>query len=515
MMLIRQPLISKQSLLLIGFILLKFIIQYQLISPQYDLHRDEYLHLDQANHLDWGYTSIPPLTSLFSWIIKWLGNTLFWVKFFPALFGSLTLLVVWKAIQALNGNLFALTLGAVSVLFSILLRLNTLYQPNSLDVLCWTTLYYMLLKCIQTRQLKWFLGAGFVFALGFLNKYNICFLLAGFLPAILLTRQRELLLTQKTLAACVTGVLLILPNLLWQYQHEFPVVSHMKELAESQLVHVDRLGFLKNQFLFFVGSFFVIIAGLYALMFYPHFEQYRAFLWSFFLTLLIFLYFRAKDYYAIGLYPIYLSFGSVFIAERLNTGRKRYLGLVCIAFPIAVFVMLLQFAFPNKNPEYILKHSAIYKKSGMLRWEDGKDHALPQDYADMLGWKELAAKADRLYANLADPTHTLVLCDNYGQAGAINYYTKQGIRAVSFNADYLNWFDLTKTYVNLIRVKTNEGQSSELEETSPYFQKAYIGDILTNSQAREYGTTLFVFTGAKIDIRQRIKSEINQRKKFH
>ncbi|KKX47100.1 hypothetical protein L950_0228290 [Sphingobacterium sp. IITKGP-BTPF85] len=28
----------------------------------------------------------------------------------------------------------------------------------------------------------------------------------------------------------------------------------------------------------------------------------------------------------------------------------------------------------------------------MLTWEDGKEHQLPQDFADMLGWKELAKK---------------------------------------------------------------------------------------------------------------------------
>jgi hypothetical protein len=27
----------------------------------------------------------------------------------------------------------------------------------------------------------------------------------------------------------------------------------------------------------------------------------------------------------------------------------------------------------------------------MLRWEDGKNHNLPQDFAEMPGWKEMAA----------------------------------------------------------------------------------------------------------------------------
>ncbi|MGJ1415773.1 hypothetical protein [Sphingobacterium multivorum] len=60
----------KHRFILIGLILLKFIIQYQLISPIYELQRDEFLHLDQANHLAWGYLSVPPLTSWTSYLIK-------------------------------------------------------------------------------------------------------------------------------------------------------------------------------------------------------------------------------------------------------------------------------------------------------------------------------------------------------------------------------------------------------------------------------------------------------------
>jgi hypothetical protein len=101
-----------------------------------------------------------------------------------------------------------------------------------------------------------------------------------------------------------------------------------------------------------------------------------------------------------------------------------------------------------------------------------------------------------------------VLCDNYGQAGAINYYSRQGIKAVSFNADYINWFDLDPQYVNLIRVKSGRDQRQELEETGAFFQQATVGAAVTNIYAREYGTTIFLFTGAKIDINARIREEI-------
>ena len=180
---------KKKSILLAGFIIAKFVLQYILVSSEYELQRDEFLHLDQANHLAWGYVSVPPVTSWISSVILFLGNSLFWIRFFPALFGALTLVVVWKAIEALKGNVFALVLGATCVLFSVLLRLNILYQPNSLDVLCWTTLCFILIKYADTENPEWFYIGAIVLAVGFLNKYNIVFLLIGFLPALLMVRR--------------------------------------------------------------------------------------------------------------------------------------------------------------------------------------------------------------------------------------------------------------------------------------------------------------------------------------
>ncbi len=505
---------TKKTLILFSFIFLKFLLQYFVLSPDYDLQRDEYLYLDQAHHLAWGYLSVPPVTSWISSIIFLLGNSIFWIKFFPSLFGALTIFVVWKTIEELKGNLFALILGATCILFSALLRLNTLYQPNSFDVLSWTAFYFVIIKYFNTEKPKWLFVAAIVFALGFLNKYNIVFLLLGLLPAILLTEQRKVFIQRKLYIALFLGLLFILPNLLWQYNNNFPVVHHLNELADTQLVNVDRLGFLKSQLLFFLGSLFVIAFSIYALLFYKPFRKYKPFFWTFFFTLILFLYFKAKDYYAIGLYPIYISFGSVFLANLLNEGWKKYLQPVAIAIPVLAFIPMFSIAFPNKSPEYIVAHSELYKSYGLLRWEDGKDHLLPQDYADMLGWKELAKKVDSVYLKLSSPNQTLILCDNYGQAGAINYYTKEGIKAVSFNADYINWFNLDRQYINLIRIKNYKEKDNEFKETSPYFNSAILADSITNKYAREYKTMIFVFKTTNVDVNKRIKSEIEEIKNY-
>ena len=501
---------TKKTIILIGFIILKFVLQYVLLSPEYDLQRDEYLHLDQAHHLAWGYLSVPPVTSWISYIIFLLGNSVFWVKFFPALFGALTLIIVWKTIELLKGNLYALVLGATCILFSSLLRINMLYQPNSLDVLSWTAFYYIVILYFTSENTKWLYVAAIVFAFGFLNKYNILFLLIGLFPALLLSGQRKILAEKKLYFALMIGLLLILPNLLWQYNNQFPIVHHMKELAETQLVNVDRLDFLKEQILFFIGSILVIMASLYALLFYTPFLKYRFFFTTLVFTLIVFLYFKAKAYYAIGLYPVYIAFGAVFLSDILKSGWRRYLQPVFVIIPLLFFIPMYNLAFPNKSPEYIVQHPEKYKKLGMLRWEDGKDHALPQDFADMLGWKELARKTDSVYTLIPNPEQTLILCDNYGQAGAINYYTKKGIKAVSFNADYVNWFNLGIPYKNVIRIIEYEEAESEFKETGQYFQTSAFAGQVTNKFAREYKTAIFTFIGAKGNINKIIAQEIKE-----
>lgn len=500
----------KNNIILICFILLKFFIQYSLISPDYELHRDEFLHLDQANHLAFGYLSVPPVTSWISYIIKILGNSVFWIKFFPALFGALTIFVVWRTIEELKGNFFALILGAGCILFSVLLRLNTLYQPNSLDVLCWTSLFYFVIKYLNGNQVKWLYLIAITFAIGFLNKYNIIFLVLGIIPAILLTEERKILTNKNLYYGIALAFIIVLPNIIWQFNNKLPVIHHLSELSETQLVNISRWSFIRSQFIFFPGTFIVVIFALFALLKFQKFEKYRLFFWTFFIVLGVFLLLKAKDYYAIGLYPIYFAFGSVYISTLLENKVGKIIKPILIILVIASFIPIYNVTFPNKSPEYIVNHPDRYRKFGMLTWEDGREHQLPQDFADMLGWKELARKVDSVYLTMPDPKNTLILCDNYGQAGAINYYSKSGVRAVAFSADYINWFDFGTKYYNLIRVKNAWERENEWKETPPYFHHSIIADSVTNKYAREYGTTIFSFINAKIDINDRIKKEVEE-----
>ncbi|MEJ5963538.1 glycosyltransferase family 39 protein [Pedobacter immunditicola] len=500
---------SKKSLFLWAFILMKFAIQLFLIHPEYDLQRDEYLHLDLGKHLAWGYTSVPPVTSWIAYLILLLGNSVFWIKFFPALFGVLTMVSVWKITEELKGGLFALILGATAVTFSVMFRLNILFQPNSLDVLCWTLLYYTLIKYSNTSNRKWLWALSAVFAIGFLNKYSIAFLAAGLFPAILLTEHRKLFIQKNFYLAIVLALVLILPNLIWQYQHNFPVIKHMEELRITQLVNVNRLDFIKDQLMYFIGGLFIIAFALFAFVSYKPFKKYRFIPLSILFTLLLFVYFRAKSYYAIGLYPVLLAFGAVYLDYLLSSGWKVYLKPVAIVIPLLLFVPVLKIAFPIYPPAEIAAQRDLYQKFGMLRWEDGKDHELPQDFADMLGWKELAHKVDLAYSQVKDKKHTLVICDNYGLAGAINYYSKhKDMAAVSFNADYKYWFNLKDDITTVISVKCAANEDIENRGDSLLFEKIVLTGKIENPFARESGTCIFLMTGPKTSINAIIKERL-------
>lgn len=499
------------------FILLKFVLQYLAIDSGYDLHRDEYLHIDLGNHLAWGYTSVPPLTGWISFIIIALGKSVFWVKFFPALFGALTMVVTWKIIEELQGGLFAWILGMVGVLFSVFIRINTLYQPNSLDFLFWTIMFFTILKYIKSEDPKWLYITAVTFAFGFLNKYNIAFLLLGLLPALLITNQRKIFLNRHFYFSILLALLLISPNLFWQYQNNFPVYHHLKTLAETQLINFDRLGFLKDQLLFFTGSIAVLIAAFISFFSYKPFKKYIVFLWVYLFTIAIFIYFQAKGYYSIGLYPVLLAFGAVYLEYLLKSGWKKYLGVALIIMPILVIYGSYRFLLPVLSPEEIEQNADAFKELGLTRWEDGKTYLLPQDFADMIGWQELAAIVDSAFLDISAKEQTLIHCDNYGQAGAINFYSKQkNAEAFSLNADYIYWYPLEKMIIqNIILVKEGHGNDKEQQREKALFDKVTLVGEIKNPYAREKGTRVYLLSGARQNINKVLAAEIQARTELH
>lgn len=501
--------------ILVFFILVKFVLQYAVVLPLYELHRDEYLHVDQGRHLAWGFVSVPPFTSWIAWIILRLGGSEFWVKFFPALFGALTMLVTWKIAEELNGKLFARVIALLAVLFSAILRINTLFQPNSFDILAWTLMYYLLIRIVNRNDNRLWIWMGVVLALGFLNKYSIVFLVLGLIPALLLSPERTRLLQKKFWLGAGLALVLVIPNLVWQINHNFPVIHHMKELAETQLVNVNRADFLKEQILYFVGGIWLFVFTIYGFIANPELKRFRFIGYSYLFTMALFLFFQAKGYYTIGLYPVLLAIGAIQLERTVASGWLRYLRPVFIILLIGSFFPILKIAFPVVSPEEIKRNESFYKDLGMLRWEDGRDHDLPQDYADMLGWKELAQIVDSSISAIPNQRYTLVLCDNYGEAGAINFYTRNtNIQAVSMNADYINWIPFHREIRNVVLVKDDTDDDPERQREKRFFKMVLYNNEIRNPWARERGTKVYSCIDATTPVSPILYQEASERQGF-
>ncbi len=78
---------------------------------------------------------------------------------------------------------------------------------------------------------------------------------------------------------------------------------------------------------------------------------------------------------------------------------------------------------------------------------------IDQGFANMTGWKELAAKTREVYNQIPDDEKqsTLLFCDNYGFAGAINYYNRGKVpEAYSLSTDYIFWIPRYPVIRNII-----------------------------------------------------------------
>ena len=335
--------------ILLALIAIKFILQFALINPIYELHRDEFLHLDQAFHPAAGYISVPPFTSWMASLIFIMGGGIFWIRFVPALFGAATIVFGWLITEELGGKLPSKILISILLLFSVYTRLNVLFQPNSFDILVWTIIFYFFIKYIRNHQLKWLFLLSFITALGLYNKYTIVFLIIGLSIGLLLTPQRIIFTKKAFYFAIGLLLLLILPNIIWQITNHFPVIHHMRELQENQLVNINRMDFLIDQ----VKNGLILIptiAAFWALIFYKPFKPYRFVLWTFIIVMILFTMSRAKSYYTLGLYPVLFAFGCVYL-EILFKKWKTILFSFLVVTHIVAFFLIVKYLMPFQNPQ--------------------------------------------------------------------------------------------------------------------------------------------------------------------
>lgn len=115
----------------------------------------------------------------------------------------------------------------------------------------------------------------------------------------------------------------------------------------------------------------------------------------------------------------------------------------------------------------------------------------------MSGWKELARLTERAWQRLTPQQRqgAYIFCDNYGTAGAINYYRKHTLPdALADHSDYRDWRpDPDRPVTVLIRVHGPRNVEWEKE----LFGIGEPVGTLTRPYAREQGTAVTIFRQPK------------------
>jgi hypothetical protein len=505
---------KKEYRFLLVLALIKFILPFILQSNYYEPQRDEFLYLSEAHHMAWGYMSVPPLLSVFGWITNLFGESMFWLRFWPSLFGAFTFFIVGKIIISFGGRWLAIFLGFIPFVFGAYLSAHFLFQPGFLDIFFWTMIAYSILRFIQTQKNVWLYVFGISAGLGMLSKYSVAFFIISILTGLLITRNRKTFLNKHLYFSALIAFFIFLPNLLWQYNYHFPIIVHMKELHQFQLQYVEPSGFLSDQILMNLPGIFIWIAGLYFLIFKEE-GKYRIFAWAFLFLILILLYFQGKGYYSLGVYPILFAFGAIHL-ERFAINHSKVWKYVFIIIPCALGIRILPIGFPMWEPARL---TAYYEarhldKFGLYKWEDLKLHTIPQDFADMQGWKEMTEKTAKAYHSLGadEKKHTIIFADNYGQAGAINYYGKNYDlpKAYSDNASFLYWIPDSLHLENIVLITDDKEEMQH-----PFikdFSTAVLNDSITNKYARENGSLIITLKGANEKMNQMFIDKIKKDK---
>jgi hypothetical protein len=173
----------------------------------------------------------------------------------------------------------------------------------------------------------------------------------------------------------------------------------------------------------------------------PRYAAYRAFPIAYVVLFAVFVAAHGKANYLTAIYPILLAGGAVFIEGKLHATAARGAALAAVALAGALLAPLAVPALSEAT--YIAYARAIGLAPSATAGERLKLGSLPQHFADMHGWPQMAAKVAGVYNALppADRAKAVFFGGNYGEAAAIDVFGRPlGLPpAISGHNNYYLW----------------------------------------------------------------------------
>lgn len=396
-----------------------------LVNGRYGFFRDELYFIVCGRHPALGYVDQPPLTPLLAAGSRALfGDFLLGFRLIPMLALAATVAMTAEFTRLNRGGPFAQWLAGFSMLFGLqFLAFGLLFSTDMFQPLACLLCGWCLVKLEESGDERWWLAIGAVVGVALLSKYLIAFFVAALALGLLFTPVRRSLLRPHVYLGALLALAIVAPNIWWQWAHGWPFLELGKAGASGKNLELSPLAYFQQQILF-VGPLAapVWLAGLWAGLARPERKTWRAFAIAYVLLFALFVAIHGKAYYLSPIYPLMLGMGAVTWERWLTRPAWRAVALAALTITGAA---MAPFAVPVLSEKtYIAYAAAMGLTPAATATEHNRLGPLPQHFADMHGWPEMAAKVAAVYRALPpeDRARAVFFGQDYGQSAAIDVF---------------------------------------------------------------------------------------------
>lgn len=439
-----RPAEGRAELVARGALPLAVLAFFAATAAGYGVFRDELYYFACARHLDWGYVDHPPMVALLAALVRAaFGDSWIAARLLSAAAAGGTVLLVGDTARELGGGRWArLSAQLLAATAPVYLALFSIFSMNALDVLVWAGLVRIAARILAGGSAQLWLAFGALAGIGLENKLNVGLLGGGLAAGLVLARRFDILRSRWFWLGGAVALALFLPHVAWQARHGWPTLEFVANAQRAKIVRLGPIGFIAAQFIQTgpIGFTFAL-AGLGWLLAARGARPFRPLGWAALAVLAVFAASVSKPYYFAPALTLLFAAAGVAL-ETWTEGRfarpARAVALVAAA-SIAVAAPL---AKPLLTEDGYVRYAAAL---GLRPSSDEKHRLgrLPQFFADMHGWRNLADAVARVAAALPpeDRAKACVYGNNYGEAGAIDFFRAElGLPpAISGHNSYWLW----------------------------------------------------------------------------
>ncbi len=416
----------RSRLMLFALASCKLLIQFAGIN-HYGFFRDELYYIACGQHLAWGYVDQPPLIAFFAWCARHaLGTSLFATRLLPVLAGAAVVYLTGRVAAELGGGLFAQFLAATGILLApAYIAFDSFFSMNAFEPLFWLLCAWIAIRILKGASPRLWLLFGAVAGLGLENKHSMLVFGFALVGGLLLSGHAQLFHSKWIWMGAGLALVIFLPNLIWESRNGWPQIEVVRNAQQFKNEAISPLQFLFEQVLFMQPlALPVWLAGLVWYFAAADGKRFRFLGWSYVFVLAIFIVLGGKSYYALPIYPVLMAAGGVALEGYFAAPARRWMAVAFPALLVAAGLVTLPFGAPILPVDTFLRYASLLPYANSVKTERDATTALPQLYADMFGWENMATQIAHAYRALpqSEQAGCAILAGNYGEAGAIDHF---------------------------------------------------------------------------------------------